>query len=390
MKQVNKFKYYNLYTFATGMLFYSPILLLIFMNRGISASELFFYEIAFFLSIFIFEIPTGILGDIYGHDKVTKFGIILSIIANIIFAFAYTGVEIWISQFILGISFSVVNGSQQVTLEKLCIQENESYMIVRKTSYRYFVIGNVIAFTIAGIINSKFPSGEINILLSSLSWFVAYFLFNKHLSYIDEDNLKNVENHQIQIPTFDIKDSLKNRNLMIVLILLGVILSSCTIMYWFQQLYYQQNNVSAKWVGIIYSIIAILAFIFSKKLSISNKGENPLFIITLPIAFLLFNINTVYLIPVVVILMALIKSELSPFVENVILNVSHNNKSTNLSIMSSIDTFISVILLGACYLLLSFLPQKTVIFIISIFLAIMVLCMLFIFNKLVYNKKEPL
>lgn len=383
----NKFRYYNIYSFLCGMMFFSPVLVLIYVNRNIAVEDIFLFEIAFFIAVFLFEIPSGILGDKYGHDTITKIGIIFSFISLALFAISYTSLTIWLTQFISGIAVSIVNGSQQVTLQKLCIQENESYLHVRKTSSRYAVLGNIFAFIIGGIINSGNPTGEINIMLSAIVWLIGYIFFSKHISCINKESFENDKQHT-EITSFNLSDSLKDKRLMFKLLLIGTIMSSAAILYWFQQLYFNQNGVTSFYFGLISSISAILVIIFSKKLSVSNQGENTAFLLLIPAIILLFNINNLYLIPVIIILTSLLKSELSPFAEHVILDISKNNKSTNLSIMSAFNTLITVLFLGLSYLLMATLNQKMAIFIVSILLSVCVILMLFIYNKIVKEERN--
>ena len=78
-----------LFKIFSGVVFFAPILMLFKGDNNVDLSEIFYLQIAFAISIVLFEVPTGYFADIYGRKTSMIAGAILQCMGIIAFSFSY-------------------------------------------------------------------------------------------------------------------------------------------------------------------------------------------------------------------------------------------------------------------------------------------------------------
>jgi len=92
--------------------FYMPIYVLFFQNQGISIAEIGLIFIAYRVSKIIFEIPTGVIADVYGRKFSTILGSLLTYIVWVLISFSSNFESILILYIVMGFSFTFISGAQ--------------------------------------------------------------------------------------------------------------------------------------------------------------------------------------------------------------------------------------------------------------------------------------
>jgi len=92
--------------------FYMPIYVLFFQNQGISIAEIGLIFIAYRVSKIIFEIPTGVIADVYGRKFSTILGSLLTYIIWVLISFSSNFESILILYIVMGFSFTFISGAQ--------------------------------------------------------------------------------------------------------------------------------------------------------------------------------------------------------------------------------------------------------------------------------------
>ena len=147
-----------------------PIFVLFFQDRGLTLGQITIVFIAYRIGKLIFEVPTGVVADVYGRKFSTLLGIALSNLAWIGMAFAPGFDAILILYFIQGAFFTLVTGAEEAWAYDW-LKHNKAENLYIKLNARAGMIsssGYVIAPIIGGFLAKIIPLGSI-ILISGLS-----------------------------------------------------------------------------------------------------------------------------------------------------------------------------------------------------------------------------
>jgi len=92
--------------------FYMPIYVLFFQDQSISIAQIGLIFIAFRVSKIIFEIPTGVIADIYGRKFSTILGLFLTYVGWVLISFSTNFESILILYMFIGFSFTFISGAK--------------------------------------------------------------------------------------------------------------------------------------------------------------------------------------------------------------------------------------------------------------------------------------
>lgn len=362
-----------------------PVLLNIYINRDVKVQTIFLIEIVYYLSIFAFEIPSGILGDKYGHDKIVYIGLLGSFITYLFFSVVSGIVAISVIQLFLGFFSSLVSGSDKVQFFKILKSnyDKNSIFIIQKNANIIFVIANLISFLCSGFLMSLDGSGgyvmvgtALGVLLSLGFFILANNSFTQVYSEFEKKNIK-------EETKFSVRSFIKNKKVFSWCIVSGALLAILGNYYWIIQMYYDYLNFSNQTIGILFMISSLITIIFSK-ISLFHNGNNKglVLLFIFPLSYLMMSMQANWIVPLVIILYSIIKIELQPFLENRILELEKHNQSTNMSIVSWINNFIQVFLLLSYSLIFSLLSFKYAVILLGIIIFIIMLFSLKIIVRL--------
>ncbi len=337
--QNNIKKYFYLYSFFSSFLLFLPVLLLIYTKRNIDVNDMLLIEAFYYFSIFLFEIPTGILGDKIGHDKLVIIGLIGSIFSYLIFSQSFSLVMIICSQVLLGLFNSCISGSDQASLYDYLEKINEENKIEYQNGiYRISMSSMLFSFIISGFVLKIETKGILTFQLTAFFYFLATIFYILFLNL----KKKSVNINSKISSSFKEKIPLKmfqyfNKDIIFSGILLGLILSTYAI----SQIYYRNFNVSPQVLGAIYCTGTILTIALNKL----KFSFHRILLFLIPVVYFITIVNIKFFIVIFIMILSLIKSKVVPFIKDYVLSKSKDNKATNMSIMSLVNNVINVFIM---------------------------------------------
>ena len=332
-------RHFYIYSFFSSFLLFLPVLLMIYKVRNVTAGDMLIIEAFYYFSIFLFEIPTGILGDKIGHDKLVVMGLMGTILSYVLFSYSYKLELIIISQVLLGIFTSCISGSDHSSLyvyfEKLEEKNNEKY---QDKIYRISVLSMLLSFILSGVVFKLDSRGVLTFMLTALSYSIAtvfYVLF-----VINKGNeVKGKEEKGAVIPeTPELKSCIYfDKDVIICGAIIGIMSGSYVI----SQIFYNNLRIGPYTIGILYCVGNASQFIFNK----FKFKFNRLLMFLIPLIYIITIIENTVAVILFVFLVALINSKVKPFINNYVLAHSKTHKAYNMSLMSLVYNIINVLLM---------------------------------------------
>ena len=371
MTKMNRiFNLYYLYTIFSSFILFLPVLLLIYINRGLSTSDMLIIEACYYFTIFLLEVPTGYIGDKFGHDKLVIVGLIGTTVAYAFFAFAFSLPMIILSPILLGIFGSCISGSDKSSLS-FCIEQSgsEDSLEFHNKIYRFSTSGMLISFVFAGLILNIDSKGTLTFLITALMYLVAtlvYILYtlNKRvlISTINSNDTNIKQNTALH--DLSLKDIYFNKDVIICGILLGIFAASYVV----SQIFYKNLEISSSLLGFLYCVSSITTIAFSKlKITFNRK-----MMFLMPFMFLITIINVRLTIVLFVAIVSLLKAKVKPFIHNFVLTYSTTNKAYNMSLMSTIYNLLNALFFFSLSRVILFLGFNTAMIIISILTCVLI------------------
>ena len=251
-----------------------PIYVLFFQERGVSLGQIAILFIAYRIGRLIFEVPTGVIADMYGRKFSTLIGIFLSYLVWIAMAFSSGFEAILVLYFIMGVFETLITGAEEAwTYDWL--KHNKSENLYTKYTSRAQIIagaGYMIAPIIGGLLATKIALGSIIIISGVLGLVITglrvpikdeHFVRGPHIKY--SDFWRTLTSGM----TF-----VKNTPLYLYLIIGG---TSSSIVYalWsvIEQPFLFSMGVSYELIGLVISAMALMVMVGPM---ISLKMENKL------------------------------------------------------------------------------------------------------------------
>ncbi|MGL5714500.1 MAG: MFS transporter [Paraclostridium sp.] len=400
---INEFKICNikrlyLYGLFANIFFDRALWTIYLNNNGISITQIGLVESILHLAIFLFEIPTGIISDIYGRKVsliISRLSVIFYSIGMIFFA---TNIFSLILTFIiLGISETLESGSDTSLLyDSIDGDKSHKEKIFVKINSRYGAICTI------GISLGMFFGG----LLKLISWksiyialIVVQFISIFSLLHIEENiNVKKVHKETLFLDSLksiwnDVKSVIRQKKF-ITLCLGSIFFTSVTnTIYIFTPIILNQVNVQETTISMVFSISSLLSIlIYFYVGSISEKIN-----IIKSIKFItLIMISSTILFPIVgefgmISIFIVIKSISCVFYilsDTLINNIAEKGcRTTILSTVSFTNSLLMMILFLVSGFLINNSQVKVIFFIFSLFGILSFMCLVK-FNKINKNRDE--
>ncbi|MFN8673109.1 MAG: MFS transporter [Candidatus Sericytochromatia bacterium] len=296
----------NLYAFFHSFIFYYIIERLFEAERGLSIQEMVYLEIVYATSIIIFEIPTGILADIWSRKRVM-------ILSSFCFILYFYGLSISFS--FIGFALSVVCAAfsgalSSGTLNAIyydSLKENNKELEFEKvlaTSELYASISASIGALVGSWVATRYNytyTSYLSIITVFIAFLITFTLIEPKRSYAQDEDNEIENNSNIKTSYKEILDFFKNDKILYHIILVSILMVA-TIgyidEYW--QIYFEKVNFPIILFG-IYSIFReffsaisrFLAYKIKEKISITNIFSISLFFSALFIIITGFMANKI-------------------------------------------------------------------------------------------------
>lgn len=352
----------------------------ILLSKGISLSELALIQSLFSLSVFLFEIPSGIIADIFSRKNIYIFSQFLYILFYILAFLSYGFTMLAITWIIYGIGNAMSSGTidSEITdeIKNIDVKTHSNELgiqgFVKRNNKINFV--SMIFGSMLGAILFKYIKSYV-FLLSAFIIVVAISNITIGYKVISE---KTIERKRvIQIIKNGIQDMKSDQNIFLLVLLSGIAQIFFQFHFQFWQALMLKNGFNQSFMApiyIIFQVISIGAFSFpasSIKLNSLIKKSN-LIILLFTASLIAIYFTTSYLLLVFYSFSVFIFTYLTYVYESEFQShISNEQRSTMTSFLSSSSRICGVLGLMAASLGLKYLSLKLII-VIGFFISIMV------------------
>lgn len=241
----------------TSIDLFSAIEVAFFLQKDLSASQIYLIYSIFSILIFLLEVPTGYLGDKIGYKNSIILGFICGILGFIGFIIGKGFWFIIIAYFFMALMNVLISGSDDALIYD-SLKENgkenkfeEIYAKISSFSYFASIVGSVLSGIIAGL------SINFNIALQMFFVIVALCM----VFFIKSPNVSDNENENSQEKVKYQRKEIKA--VAIILILAGFFMTSTLMGTKFCQQIMLSANIPISLFGIFTALMTVMASIFS-------------------------------------------------------------------------------------------------------------------------------
>lgn len=395
-------KYYIVSSiYNIGLAFFGGTLYLLMQQHGYSASNINLFLITFWIVAFFFEMPSGIFADAFGARKTIIVSGILRIVGLGILLFNFSAISILIISAILtGISDTLKSSTLEAWVANE-IQKNKLDIFFANSSKVNTVInllGGFFGAQVLGKIDYAYPV-IASIVLFALAILVSMFVLPR--KPLEPDGVYNGAK-KINLKFSAYKTTLKNgadelkKNYQFHWIVLAFVPSIILVTQPFNQwqLYFNEskfgNNYLMGWILLGINISAIfgarLSQILSKKFGKTFKMISIILLVNFGFICIVAMTKNIYIAIFAFLVHSMITSS-QEIIQSTMLNGQLNNEARTmmLSIFNTVESLITVIVLGVDSLLIHVMDIGTAWIILG---AISILIAIPVFYRLSCNVRE--
>lgn len=178
--RVHNVRWLAVIKFLTNLTFYSTVIVAFQTQRGLNYTEMFWLESVLSAALFLFEVPTGVLADKFGHRRMLILGQGLFTASYVLFAVAHGFWLFALSSVLFGVGLACLSGCDSALLyESLPTGERErlgppAFALLSAASSAGFFCGLAVG-SFMGAGNPALPV-LVNILPMALAWAASFRL----------------------------------------------------------------------------------------------------------------------------------------------------------------------------------------------------------------------
>lgn len=263
----NNIVYFKIFSALSSALFYLPIFVLFYMNRGLVYSEITLLQAIIFLTAIFLEIPSGVFSDAFGIRLSIIISIFLFSISFVITAYCSDFYMFAVSSIIFGAAMAILSGCPFSFLFNYLKRENK---------IEYFTkIGGSVSFiqqlataaclfvgSFLFVINSRLPY-ILSALAFMLSLIFLLLIKTEQEKFHDGKEFKKHFIHYLDI--FKRGTSLlSNKSLLFITLIFAFFLSSTIASFDMYQIVFKKHGIPTDLFGPIYCGFLVIAAIGSK------------------------------------------------------------------------------------------------------------------------------
>ncbi len=238
-----------------GMSFFTPILSLYFLSKGVGIAQVVLAQTLYSIMIVVAEVPTGAIADKFGHKLSVILGCVLGALAYLVYLFFPT--FLFVGYGLSGVADSLISGSNEalthISSEKGTYRKNWSSIIASS------VYATAVGATVAGVAYWRFGDKAFAPLI--MCGFTANIIASFLTSLVGKsegDGIRVVSDTKfIEIVNSALTQIRKNSTLRNLAYVQMLTLSAQYVLYAAYQPYFQSNKVPAIFMGLVLSIGAI-------------------------------------------------------------------------------------------------------------------------------------
>ncbi len=349
---------YSWYITFRDPIFWGPVLIISLMRLGkMELSDIYIMEGIVLIGFMILEIPSGALADLIGRKKTIMVGGLFQLASKIWFACITSPFDVWCANILWMIGASLTSGADSALLYD-SLKEDGREGEYRKIEGR--ATGNWLFLVAIGSLVAGFLAEYSLRLPAILS--IPGVLFSSAVPFFFKEppaTKKYAPQEQIAIMKKSFLFVMTHKKVIWILGFTTMIAVASKIWFFTYNPYFELVNLDLKYYGIIFFVLNIIAWcfsryadFFSKKMSEKGIMKLMVFLVGMPILFMgsvvsVFSVGMVFLQNVV-------RGFTKPFfAEFLNRHLDSENRATVLSIQSAVSGLAQFIFLGAFGLLLT-------------------------------------
>lgn len=235
---------------------YIPVVKLFYEENHLRDFDLFLLHAIYSAIIFIVEIPSGYLSDVWGRKKTMLLGLLFGVIGFITYSFSYGFLGFLLAEVALGFGLGFVSGTDSAILYDSLLQENKQKQYI-KYEGRITASGNL-AEAMAGIavtilaFDTMRNYYRLQIVFMVFALIAACFLIEPNI------HKAGLKIHWKSIVSI-VKDTLwKNRRLSKYVLFSAIIGFASLTMAWFAQIYLFEAGVRKADFGVLWTLLNLM------------------------------------------------------------------------------------------------------------------------------------
>ena len=163
--------------FLQMMKFMLPVMALFYQDKGATIGDIFLIQGAWAVSIFLLEIPSGYLGDLYARKTIVALSLLVGAFANLLMGYGYGFWVLLSGELLLGFSHALYSGTAEAYYHDMLKKRSKEGKLHKKLAKleSLSLVGLTIATLSAGFIYSWFGA-DACAYLSAFATFVGFLI----------------------------------------------------------------------------------------------------------------------------------------------------------------------------------------------------------------------
>lgn len=269
--------FYLYLVFWTFSLMIQPYIFIYFRDLGFSFTQIASFTSAMMISLFIFEVPTGVVADLFGRKKSVFIGLIISGVSPILISLTDSYAVILFCYILIGLGITFISGAEDALIVDNLKSHNRNDLIkeyyVKMSSF--MGLGTVTAFLLGSYIVKLFGIKPLWII-----WGGGYLLSAGLLMFIREYGFKPVNKHKTYVESvfYPIKMSLnfiKSNRVFLNYLVGSTMVTIMVIQHDLWNVLLTDNGISNSQISLIAAITSfVIIFVpwYSKKVQSIRKA----------------------------------------------------------------------------------------------------------------------
>lgn len=333
--------------FLKECFFLLPVLVLFFKYKGVSAEDYFMVMGFYSLGVFLFEIPTGYLGDICSRKKILFLGIVSCLIMNLIWYFQDGFIWLVIAVLFDGLASALLSGTREAYLYDVLKKLNRTKDYQKELGKNSFYVISAIALSslFGGFLYSNLGP-DTTVLIEIFLVFLGAILI---LFLPDLEEKRIVEKGKSKLKDIaDIcKHSVKNTEIKWIMFFPAVLGVGSSVLFWSSQSIMETLHIPIAFFGIgmfinqmSQAILSRYSYIFFKHLKIKKYTLSiyAMILVSFILSYMMFLVSNEYILYLlIVIFLIFVGANASlKIIRSSMINdrVKSNERSTVLSVAS--------------------------------------------------------
>lgn len=235
------------------------VLTVILLNKGMTVAKIAIIQSFFMLAAIIFDLPSGILTDLWSEKLTYEASLILITVSYTLTMVSSSFIVLCCSWFIYGISSATINGSLDAYFIRRANDDNEQIkhmnVLINHTTLYSGLIGGGIGSFIYQFMNIRMYWVSLILLV------VAFGLIAVGFHPQRNENGAHIAHSSWQNVLGDFKGLLRRRRVLCVLGLCSVYQIMAQLFFQFWQINFLKQHFSKTYFGVFYVVFQVIAII---------------------------------------------------------------------------------------------------------------------------------